>query len=42
MANKKMIPSPRRYVYARKWYARDKGETTLREFLTAITGLRGA
>jgi hypothetical protein len=40
MANKKMIPSPRRYLYARKWYARDKGETTLREFLTAITGQR--
>jgi thioredoxin-like negative regulator of GroEL len=36
-SNKKMIPSPQRYVYARKWYAKDKGETTLRELLAAVT-----
>jgi len=36
MANKKMIPSPRRYAYARRWYAKDKGETTLRELLAAV------
>lgn len=37
ISNKKMIPSPQRYAYARKWYAKDKGETTLRELLAAVT-----
>jgi Thioredoxin len=32
-ANKKTIPSPQRYAYARKWYAKDRGETMLREML---------
>lgn len=36
IANKKMMPSPQRYAYARKWYARDKGETTLRELMAAV------
>jgi len=40
IANKKMIPSPQRYAYARKWYAKDKGETTLRELLGAVGGER--
>ena len=38
LANKAMIPSPQRYAYARKWYAKDKGETTLRELLNAVNG----
>ena len=33
LANRKMIPTPRRYAYARRWYAKDRGETTLRELL---------
>jgi hypothetical protein len=37
LANRKMMPSPQRYAYARKWYARDKGETTLRELLHAVS-----
>ena len=37
ISNKKMMPSPQRYAYARKWYAKDKGETTLRELLAAVT-----
>jgi hypothetical protein len=36
LEHKKMMPSPERYAYARKWYARDKGETTLRELLAAV------
>lgn len=40
VANKAMIPSPQRYAYARKWYAKDKGETTLRELLEAVNGQR--
>ena len=40
ISNKKMIPSPQRYAYARKWYAKDKGETTLRELLAAVSGER--
>jgi hypothetical protein len=38
IAHKKLMPSPQRYAYARRWYAKDKGETTLRELLAAITG----
>jgi hypothetical protein len=37
LANKKMIPSPKRYAYARRWYAKDAGESTLRELLEAVT-----
>lgn len=37
LAHKKMTPSPQRYAYARKWYAKDKGETTLRELLKAVS-----
>ena len=36
MANKDTMPKDRRYAEARRWYARDKGESTLREVLTAI------
>jgi hypothetical protein len=36
VANKKTMPSPQRYAYARKWYAKDKGESTLRELLAAL------
>ena len=36
LAHKKTMPTPQRYVYARGWYARDKGESTLRELLAAI------
>ncbi len=40
LSNRKMMPSPQRYAYARKWYAKDKGETTLRELLGAVTDNR--
>lgn len=33
---RKVMPTPQRYAYARGWYARDKGESTLRELLAAI------
>jgi hypothetical protein len=36
LANRKMMPSAQRYAYARKWYAKDKGETTLRELLGEV------
>ena len=36
LSNMKMKPSPQRYAYARKWYAKDKGETTLRELLASL------
>jgi len=32
--HKQMMPSAQRYAYARRWYAQDKGESTLREVLT--------
>lgn len=35
---RKVMPTPQRYVYARGWYARDKGESTLRELLAAVGG----
>jgi len=38
LANQATIPSPQRYAFARQWYARDKGETTLRELHAAISG----
>jgi thioredoxin family protein len=37
-ANKATVPTPRRYAYARKWYAQDRGETTLRELLCSVRG----
>jgi hypothetical protein len=36
LAHKKTMPTPQRYTYARGWYARDKGESTLRELLDAL------
>lgn len=38
LEHKKMMPSPQRYAYARAWYAKDKGETTLREMLAVMGG----
>ncbi|HEV8599897.1 MAG TPA: thioredoxin family protein [Gemmatimonadales bacterium] len=36
LANQANVPTPRRYAYARKWYASDRGETALRELLEAV------
>lgn len=33
MEHRKTMPSPQRHAYTRQWYARDRGETTLRELL---------
>ena len=38
LANLKMMPSPQRYAYARGWYARDRGESLLRELLERLPG----
>jgi hypothetical protein len=38
LANKQVIPSPQRYAFARRWYAKDRGESTLRELLAAAGG----
>lgn len=38
LANRKMIPTPQRYASARRWYARDRGASTLRELLAAVGG----
>jgi hypothetical protein len=35
MANKGTMPKSELYPQVRKWYARDRGETTLREVLEA-------
>jgi hypothetical protein len=35
MANRATIPKAELYPQVRKWYARDRGETTLREVLEA-------
>jgi hypothetical protein len=40
LAQRKMMPTAQRYAYARKWYAKDKGETTLREMLEVVRGQR--
>ena len=40
LSHKTLMPSPQRYAYARQWYAKDKGETTLKELLGAVTGHR--
>ena len=37
LANRDRIPTPQRYDYAMKWYARDAGETMLRELLRTPT-----
>jgi hypothetical protein len=37
LANRPMMPSPQRYAYARRWYAQDRGITTLAEVLKAVT-----
>ena len=36
MANKDSMPKPQRYAETRRWYAKDKGETTLREIFAAV------
>jgi hypothetical protein len=36
MANKETMPKDERYAEVRRWYARDRGETTLREVLDAL------
>jgi hypothetical protein len=38
MANQDALPKDRRYAEVRRWYATDKGETTVRELLSAISG----
>jgi hypothetical protein len=38
MANRGTIAKPELYPQVRKWYARDRGESTLREVLEAATG----
>ena len=38
LANKARIAKPELYPQVRKWYARDRGESTLREVLEATTG----
>ena len=38
LEKKRVMPSPQRYAYARGWYARDRGESTLRELLERIDG----
>jgi hypothetical protein len=36
IANRGVIPKAELYPQVRKWYARDRGETTLREVLTSL------
>lgn len=38
MANKDSVPKTELYPQVRKWYARDRGESTLREVLAVATG----
>jgi hypothetical protein len=38
MANRDRMPKGELYPQARQWYARDRGDTTLREVLTIATG----
>jgi hypothetical protein len=35
MANRPLVPKAELYPKVRQWYARDRGETTLREVLEA-------
>lgn len=37
VANKATVPAEQRYREQRRWYARDRGETTLREILAAAS-----
>jgi hypothetical protein len=39
LAHKDSMPKDQRYAETRRWYARDRGESTLRELLGAIGGL---
>lgn len=39
MANRGVLPDADIYPQVRKWYARDRGESTLREVLAVATGL---
>ncbi|MEO8198954.1 MAG: thioredoxin family protein [Gemmatimonadota bacterium] len=41
MANKGTIPKAELYPQVRKWYARDRGETTLREVMAIVAGKEG-
>lgn len=36
MANKDVLPSAERYKEVRRWYAKDRGETTLREVMETM------
>lgn len=36
LENRTRMPSQQRYAYARRWYAKDRGESTLRELLAAV------
>ena len=36
MATKDTMPKDQQYAEARRWYARDKGHSTLREVLAAM------
>ena len=36
MANKDTVPKAERYKEVRRWYARDRGETTIREVMQAM------
>jgi hypothetical protein len=38
MANRSVVPKAELYPQVRKWYARDRGESTLREVLAVATG----
>jgi hypothetical protein len=38
MANRDSMPKGELYPQARKWYARDRGESTLREVMSIATG----
>jgi hypothetical protein len=40
LANKATLPTPQRYAHARRWYAKDQGETMLREVLDKVSGER--
>jgi hypothetical protein len=40
MENRKTMPKDELYPQVRRWYAKDKGETTIREVLEAVRGKR--
>ncbi|MEO8449680.1 MAG: thioredoxin family protein [Gemmatimonadota bacterium] len=37
MANKATMPKDKRYAEVRRWYAKDKGETTVKELIACLT-----